>query len=95
MYCTCAEEDVSEAARALVGLVEAVDNGSRGWGATFILELFRGSPTARNKALVGTVALVYNKQWLCCMGQCLRDTLCCLLTCKISFYLTAVTVGVP
>jgi hypothetical protein len=49
-----AEADFTEAAKALLGLIGELNSRTgRAHGATFILELFRGSPTARNRGLVG------------------------------------------
>jgi hypothetical protein len=50
----CAEADFTEAAKVLLALIAELNGRTgRAHGATFILELFRGSPTARNRGLVG------------------------------------------
>ena len=58
MPCLCAprpaEQDVTAAARDLVELVKHLCLVARDpRSAVFVMELFRGSPTARNKAAVG------------------------------------------
>lgn len=54
-----AEQDVTAAARDLVELVKHLCLVARDpRSAVFVMELFRGSPTARNKAAVSAVALL-------------------------------------
>ncbi|WIA22540.1 hypothetical protein OEZ86_009530 [Tetradesmus obliquus] len=52
------EADFTEAAKVLLGLISELNaRTGRAHGATFILELFRGSPTARNRGLVAAFKL--------------------------------------
>jgi hypothetical protein len=50
------EQDVTAAARDLVEIVRQLWAARDPRSAVFVMELFRGSPTARNKAAVSTKA---------------------------------------
>ncbi len=56
------EEDVSEEAAAMVRLVR--DLGARGFSPVYVMELFRGAPTSRNKQQVGNVWHLCRANWM-------------------------------